>query len=373
MANTPKTDKDRLRDAEEIIRQKQARLTLVEREIKLIRRDNDAAEKIRREIYDLQAVTPNPPKWIIKETDPKITGVPLAILSDIHGGERVDASQVGGVNKFNRQIMHRRLKLWLDVLLDLTIHHMVNPVYPGLILALAGDMITGVIHDELRETNDGTVQLTLLELQETLITIITVLADRFGKVFIPCVVGNHGRETLKPRAKNRVYTSYEWNLYCQLELHFRNDARVKFFIPNETDAYFTVQGHRFLLTHGDSLGVRGGDGIIGALGPIARGTIKVGNSEKQIGRDFDTLLMGHYHTYIPRGDACHAVVNGSVIGYNEYARLQLRVPYSRPTQALMFIHQKYGFTAQWPMYLDAQPKFTGKSWISWEDRRREER
>lgn len=366
---TTKTDKDRLRDADEIIRQKQARLTLLEREIKLIQRDNDAAEKIRREIYGLKETTPEPPIWISRLRDPKSSGVPCAILSDVHMGEKVDRNQVGGVNLFNRAIAKRRLQSWAETLLDLSYNHMVNTDYPGLVLAFGGDMITGIIHDDLRETNDGPVQLALLELQEHLIAAIILLAEKFGRVFIPCVVGNHGRETLKKRGKNRVYTSYEWNLYCQLELYFKNDPRVQFFIPNETDAYFTIQGHRYLLTHGDDLGVKGGDGIIGALGPIARGTIKVGNQQKQIGRDFDTLLIGHYHTYIPRSEAAHVIVNGCIVGYNEFAHVILRVPYSRPTQALWFTHPKYGVTAQWPMYLDTLPRPKTTDWVTWNDRR----
>ena len=342
---------------------------LLEREIKLIKRSNDDAAKVRTEIYGLKEITPEPPAWISRLRDPKSSGVPCVILSDIHMGELVDRSQVGGVNFYNRAVAKKRLKLWTEVLLDLAFNHMVNTDYPGLVLALGGDMITGAIHDDLRETNDGPVQLALLELQEHLIAAITILADKFGKVFIPCVVGNHGRETLKKRAKNRVYTSYEWNLYCQLELYFRHDPRVQFFIPNEADAYFVVQGHRYLLTHGDDLGVRGGDGIIGIIGPVARGTIKVGNQQKQIGRDFDTLLMGDKHTYIPRSAAAQVIVNGCVIGYNEYAHTMLRVPYSRPTQALWFTHPKYGVTCQWPMYLDELPKVKATDWVKWNDRR----
>ena len=183
---------------------------------------------------------------------------------------------------------------------------------------------------------------SLQELQDQMAAAITQMAKAFGKVFVPCVVGNHGRTTTRPRAKGRVYENYEWNLYCQLERHFRGNKDVQFLIPGETDAYFSVMGHRFLLTHGDSLGVKGGDGIIGALGPITRGAIKVGRSEAQIGRDFDTLLIGHYHTYIPRSDASAVIANGSLLGYNEYARLMLRVPYARPSQALWFVHEKHG-------------------------------
>jgi predicted phosphodiesterase len=231
---------------------------------------------------------------------------------------------------------------------------MTSPSYPGVVFCVGGDMITGAIHDDLRETNDGPVTLSVVEVEEQLIGMITMLADKFGKVFVPCVPGNHGRTTIKPRAKNRVFDSWEWVIYQHLKAHFANDPRVTIHVPNEVDAHFAIYGHRFMLTHGDTLGVKGGDGIIGALGPIARGAIKVGRSEAQCGRDFDTLLIGHYHTYIPRGDAVPVLANGSLIGYNEYARLMLRAGPTRPTQRLAFIHPKRGITVQWPIY-DSTP------------------
>jgi predicted phosphodiesterase len=242
---------------------------------------------------------------------------------------------------------------------------MVKPRYPGIVICIAGDMFTGNIIDEIVETNDGFIFQILQELLDHLIAAILRMADAFDRVFVPCVVGNHGRATLRPRMKGRVYTNYEWNLYCQLERYFRHDRRVRFMIPGETDCYFSVLGHRFLLTHGDTLGVKGGDGIIGALGPITRGAIKVGRSEAQIGRDFDTLLMGHWHTWVPRGDASAALVNGSLKGYDEYARLQLRVPYARPSQGLWFIHPRHGITMQLPIYLDEQPKHRKSEWVTW--------
>ncbi|MGE0652011.1 MAG: LAGLIDADG family homing endonuclease, partial [Alphaproteobacteria bacterium] len=104
-------------------------------------------------------------------------------------------------------------------------------------------------------------------------------------------------------------TSFEWLMYCQLERHFRDDPRFRFMIPGEADAHFPVAGQRVMLTHGDSLGTRGGDGMIGPLGPITRGIIKTRNSEAQIGRDFDFCCMGHWHQWMPLHDRGF-VVNG---------------------------------------------------------------
>ncbi|MGD9878928.1 MAG: hypothetical protein AB7F22_07785 [Reyranella sp.] len=342
-------------------------------ELAAIKRDNVTAEQIRETIYGLSAQTPTPPTWLAPSGKKgKSSGVPVVFWSDWHWGERVFADEVGGVNEFNRAIAKERVKTLVDTTIDLTMNHMTIPDYPGIVVILGGDMISGGIHDELRETNEGPLQVTLLEVQEQLIAALTVMANTYGRVFVPCVVGNHGRMTHKPRAKHRVFESYEWNLYCQLERHFRDDPRIQFLIPSEADAHFAVNGHRFMLTHGDALGVKGGDGIIGSLGPIARGTMKVGRSEAQVGRDFDTLLIGHWHSYIPRGEAVPVIVNGALKGYDEYARLYLRARYARPSQALFFVHPKYGITAQWPIYLEPQRNTDasrGAAWVTWETRK----
>jgi hypothetical protein len=352
----------------EVQRKLATKVSLQQKEIKLLTKDNDSSEKIRTEIYDLKAMSADPPEWIATPAGPHqpMTGVPMTNWSDWHHGEKVDKSQVGGKNEFNRKISRKRIQLLVNSTIDLTLNHMVKPEYPGIVICLGGDMITGAIHDDLKETNDGPVQVALLDVQEQLIAALTQMADNFGKVFVPCVVGNHGRTTLKPRAKDRVYTSYEWNLYCQLESHFRNDPRLIFFIPNEADARFTVLGHNFLLTHGDAIATHGGDGIIGAIGPIARGVKKLLLAEAQFGYRVDTVILGHFHAYMSRGDLIPAVENGSLIGFNEYAHLGLRVPASRPCQALWFIHEKRGFTASWPIYLDDYHKLKPKTWLTWD-------
>jgi predicted phosphodiesterase len=319
----------------------------------LLKSNRDTAEKIREEVYGLASLAVTPPDWAISRGKIKgITGVPMTIWSDWHWGETVVAAQVGGVNEFSRPVAEARVKHLVETTVNLAKHHMVNPQYPGVVVALGGDMITGAIHEELAVTNWGTTQQQFIQVQEALEWALLQMAEAFGKVFVPCVVGNHGRDTVKPRFKNRVFQNYEWNLYMQLAKTFRKDKRFRFLVPEDTDAHFRIYNHRFLLTHGDTLGVKGGDGIIGALGPIARGATKVGRAEAQIGRDFDTLLLGHYHTYIPSNDAVPVIVNGALKGYDEYARSALRVRYSRPSQALWFVHPEHGITAQWQVFLD---------------------
>jgi hypothetical protein len=129
--------------------------------------------------------------------------------------------------------------------------------------------------------------------------------------------------------------------------------------------HFERDRHRYLLTHGDSLGVKGGDGLIGALGPIMRGTIKLNRQESQIGRDFDTAIMGHWHQYLTLPGL---IVNNSLKGYDEFSHLALRAPYSRPSQALWFTHPEHGITAHWQVYLEGRKRFERASdeWVTWQ-------
>jgi hypothetical protein len=223
-------------------------------------------------------------------------------------------------------------------------------------------MLTGDIHEELTETNDAPTAVALLDIYEVLVWCISRLADEFGNVFLPCVAGNHGRFTKKPRSKNRAFTNYDWLLYQFLAKHFENDKRVRFMIPDGPDARYLVYGHRYLLTHGDQF--RGGDGQIGALGPITRGNKKKQTRNSQIDQGYDTMLLGHWHQWIPMLDQ---IVNGSLKGYDEYANTS-NFGFQLPIQGLWMTHHKWGITQTWPIYLEERADSVKSSeWLSWKD------
>lgn len=326
-------------------------IKLKDKRIEALQREEDTAETIRKRIYGLAERTPDAPRWLLQDGKPGTRGAPMTIWSDWHANEVVRAEEVGGVNEYNTEIMKKRAEKLVKVTIDLAYNHMgrAKAEYPGVIICLGGDMIGGDIHEELAKTNDRTTQQSINDLTDTLAAAIDTMAAKFGRAFVPCVVGNHGRATKKMQMKHRVWTSHEWNIYCNLEREFRKSKHIQFMIPNAADANFNVYGHRYLLTHGDSLGVKGGDGIIGALGPIMRGMLKTHRSEAQIERDFDTLLIGHWHQYLTLPGL---IVNNALKGYDEFARLALRAPYSRPSQALWFTHPEHGITAHWQVYLE---------------------
>lgn len=358
-ADTPiRDEKDRLQAEVETLRSK---IDDMQRRV-----DDDA--DIRHAIFGLASRVPEPPKWISTGRGKNgFIGAPMTMWSDWHYGEVVRPDEVSGLNNFNSDVAKERVKRLVDTTSDLCFHHMGNgkTVYPGIIVCVNGDIMTGDIHQELNETNDRTPQAQINDLTDIMISAIENLALKFGNVCVFWTVGNHGRGTMKPRMKARVRTSYEWVIGCNVERYFRNNKHVRIIVPVETDIHFNVYGQRFMQTHGDSLGTNGGDGIIGAIGPIMRGAMKVGRSESQVGRDFDWLLLGHWHQmlWLP---GC--IVNNALKGYDEFARLTLRAKYSRPSQALWFVNPEHGLTARWEIYLEGQLQASETmKWVSWQE------
>jgi len=334
----------------EIIRLKDENRAL-EAEIKSIQRDEISAEKVREFIAGVKKALPEPPVWMVDPKPGGSAGVPLTLWSDWHIGEVVSREQVGGVNEFNIPIARLRVKRLVEAIVDLCFNHTVNPTYPGIVVCLGGDMVSGNIH-ELPETNDGTLTEQAKECYSLISGGLMAMAEKFGRVHVVGVVGNHGRLSHKPKAKNRVQDNIEWMLYHFLEARFENDKRITFQIPDETDALFEVAGHRFLLTHGDSTGARGGDGIIGAIGPIVRGEKKVRDVASMTDVFYDTALMGHYHQKVSLDSV---IVNPSLKGYCEFARNVLRCRPERPAQTLIFVHPHYGVIDEKRIWLEKKP------------------
>lgn len=332
-------------------------------ELRQLRDQELTDEAVKREILKLADEVVEPPDWLTdtKRASSKGPGVPTVIASDWHWGEVVDPQQVQGINRYNLEIARDRARTFVTHTIDILKRHMVSPDYPGIVFALGGDMVSGTIHDELTITNERPIMPCVVDLVGVLTWAIETFAEEFGNVFLPCVTGNHGRTTIKIPAKQRAHTSFDWLIYAMLQKRFEKDKRIRFQIPAGTDALYQVYGHRYLLTHGDKLG-RGGDGIIGALGPILRGDTKRRARNAQIDRGYDTLVIGHWHQLI---QLQRVIVNGSLIGYNEYAA-QEAFPYEPPRQALWVTHPTHGITFSAPVLVQAKaPKANGLPWVQW--------
>jgi len=298
------------------------------------------------------------PAWALSAPRDANPGVPTLFLSDIHAGEVVEPRQINGVNTYNLHLCDKRMQhtvataIYLCSLLDRKMR------YPGIVVPLGGDMVSGDIHDELVATNELPTIPTVLELHGFLVAAIRTLLTKFPAVFLPCVTGNHGRNTRKPWAKNRTGTSFDWLLYQMLARSFAADKRVTFYIPDGPDALYRIHHTRYLLTHGDQF--RGGDSIIGPIGPVFRGTQKKLARNQAVAQDFDVAIMGHWHNYIHTE---RIIVNGSMKGYDEYAAAN-NFGFEPPRQALWVTHPRYGINWRMPVLCEQPKAIRAVEWVS---------
>jgi hypothetical protein len=61
--------------------------------------------------------------------------------------------------------------------------------------------------------------------RDLLVWALDAMAERFGKVYVPCAAGNHGRNTLKPEFKRYVYKNFDWMITKLLEAHYAMATR----------------------------------------------------------------------------------------------------------------------------------------------------
>lgn len=281
--------------------------------------------------------------------DPKAPGTPILFVSDWHFGETVLAEEVHGCNEFNHVIAAERLRITFETSVSLLKSHLAHADYPGIVLCLGGDMISGGIHDELRETDfPKTKGEQARQAAEHLSDAVAFLREEFPRVIVYGVPGNHGRNSRKPRMKLYAEDNFDYHTYLLVERDFRGKDRVEFNFPKAREVSFEVPGRRFLLVHGDQF--RGGDGEIGPAGPIIRGgrrkQFTISNMPGMTGHQ--TMLCGHHHQFWV---GSRVIVNGSIKGYDEFA-LGINAPYEPPIQTLLTVHPKHGINWIMPIYCE---------------------
>ncbi len=327
-------------------------------------RENMESGALAEIIGGLIAEPASPPEWL---NPPPRTGeasphVPVAPFADWHGGETVDGEAVRGVNTYSVAVMERRVQRLVKKIITLCRDYGPGN-YPGIVVPLLGDFVSGGLHPELLKTDELRILPSILKVRDLLLGALLSLADEFGFVFVPCTSGNHGRLTKKPEFKGYQHENADWMIYQLLAraLRDRGEKRIIISIPPSNEAEFCIFGLRFLQVHGDMLGVQGGDGIIGAIGPIMRGKMKVGARMRSFGADFDLLLMGHWHQelFLPG-----VLVSNSLKGYDEYVMKKLSAPFSLPSQPLFFVHPKIGITSYSTIKLEDPPEKASAGWVS---------
>lgn len=326
------------------------------RQLRTIRtelRERDAAFREAQRllgVYEtLDAARTDPPRWAApKPAAAKHHGVLCFALSDIHWGARVDPAEINGINAYDLPRAQTRLQYTFNGVVKLARNYFSGVEYDGIQIFLPGDMHSGEIHAELRETNAVGIADSITSLLEPLEAGFNMLADEFGKVNVACVVGNHGRRTKKPVAKRRAFDNYDYLTYRLLARDYGRDSssRVSVTVSPSADLGVQVYGTRYVLTHGDQF--RGGTGISAELAPLLLGVHRKMRRDAATGKPFDVMVMGHFHKtlFLPTNGL---IVCGSVMGYDEHA-FQANFRPERPQSLLWITTPENGITIQSPVF-----------------------
>jgi hypothetical protein len=271
----------------------------------------------------------HPPVIKTPRSRPK-TGMRIAtpsfLISDWHVGETVTLEESLGQNEFNLAIARARAAKCWDNMLWLRKDMARTQSCDDTLLTINGDMVTGDIHDELRETNDGGMRDQCNACIDILYPgIMAMIEATPGICHIICIGGNHGRLTKKQHIKNGTQHSAEHiGVYDPLRRLIGDmGGKVAWHIPQAERHIMTVHGWRVATQHGTMIKSQGGVG--GTLVPMTRWVIRDNQA--------DLYQFGHFH----EADAYGKVIkNGCLIGYSGYCGW-IGVDPERPPEQVAYV------------------------------------
>lgn len=296
----------------------------------------------------LDGVSPVPPAWTTPNTDSSSRAVAMASLSDTHFDEVIRPEEVSYLNEYNRSVGDARLHKYGDSLIKLGRDCFSSNIkIDGFVLNLLGDMISGLIHEELRETNDFPIFDTINHYVDEIAAMLRMLEAYYKRVHVVCVVGNHGRMNPNFRYKGAVSHNFDYWMYRTLAMRFKDNKRITFLIPESIEAIYPVYNTMFCATHGNSF--RGGSGWAGPLLPVMRGDKKKRDRQTKVKMPYDWLLCGHFHS---QHFLSGAIMNGSMVGTSEFS-LGGDFGYEPPQQAFWLVDPVHGVGIRAPVHCTA--------------------
>ena len=308
------------------------------RRAETLSKELDATAHALREVSGLMERPVNPSSWSLPSTGAtKRRAAGLLTISDIHAGEVVRAAEVGGINAYDLDVCRARLRRLFAATIQILPRWASDCKLTGVFVALNGDLVSGDIHEELRETNAITAQRQVWFVADELAAGIAKLADAFGMVYVCVTPGNHGRSTHKTHAKGTADLSYDTMVGDAIRRHFALDKRVTVNVSPSRDATYEILGKRILQTHHDA-GGGGGQGFAGPMLPILRKGKAVEYMSAQSRVFFDLILTAHYHS---SGNLGKILANGSVVGWCEFAQ-SIRASPEVAQQWLCLITERWG-------------------------------
>lgn len=299
------------------------------------------------QFYDSARTEPiKVPTWTVKPTKNGHAGIVVAQMTDWHLDEVVKPEEIFELNAFNRAIALQRIERWTDKVISMPRQYVRGVELEGLVIPATGDLFTGEIHPELKESNESKLLASVLYWQEPIMAALLLLEKEYPSVVVNAVVGNHGRLSFKPIFKGRVYDNVEWLFWSVVRDRLLDrGSEVVVNVSTSMDMNVPIYGRNHLLTHGDQF--QGGTGIAGAYSPLMLGSHRKGKRQSVAGMPMETMVIGHMHQLI---NLPGLIMGGTLKGTDEYA-FGLNLPPAEASQALWITTPERAQTIWMPVFV----------------------
>jgi len=312
-------------------------------------------------VTDIRSLAPtsysSAPAVIKNRTTSGTSQSALLLFSDTHVGQTISPDQTLGFGEYNFSVFLSRLKYLEESVISILENHTTTKI-DELVIAMLGDML----HGALNHGAEADQQVTLFEQYysagHAIAQFFRNLAPHVPVLKIKTVVGNHTRwmNQHKMPAGNR-FSNLDMFLYALTEALTSDIKNIEWDLNKQPFSVFTIQGHVIRASHGDHL--RGGDKSLGIPNhAIAREISATTQLFAKHGQQAPHLYVcGHLHRSIQLPHALgEVIVNGGFPGLDGYALAGNFNPID-PTQRLLFVHPKYGRTAEYTLSLKFAEKF----------------
>jgi DNA-binding CsgD family transcriptional regulator len=332
-------------------------------ELNILRQDN---VRLKKELYNLKKTSQydqyvidvfekhcikHKPVSRIKVKKPdrhRVTEEAILLLSDIHAGEVVSSEAMMNMNEYNFDIMQSRLENVYNNF-NSVIDKMTGYNYKKLNIFALGDLVSGSIHQELVITGGDIVDQVLIT-SDIIAEMVHKWSGRFDEIEFSGVIGNHGRRTERPSYK-RPHNNDDYYLMQFVKAKCTDLPNVKFDLPKASMHMKQIQGHWFLLTHGDCVTSRLGIPWYG----IRRLDSNISQTiMEKLGRKLHAIGLGHFHT---RGTlekiGGQIILNGSLKGGDEFSIGRIFVC-GVPSQTFISVHKDWGVNSVRPIWAETK-------------------
>lgn len=304
------------------------------------------AEKFAMAVAALPPITPPKAQPVVHTGEAEDI---VCLISDMQGGELIDAEEMGGLNEYTFAKLERETWTYLEKLRRIIAERRgAGKQVRRLHVWLLGDIVDGeTIYDGQQWHIEQNVFDQSVTLYEMLAQWIVALLELGVEVVIETIPGNHGRVGKKGQTAHRV--NFDNFLYQYLSIRFRGIRGITFNGPHKSwYKVVDILGWKFHLSHGDDVKGWGGIPFYG----FARAYTNDFMLQALIKESFQYWVCGDKHVQfsIDMGPG-EIIVNGNWVGTSYFSAKALHKG-GRPSQTVFGVTEREGVTWRQPIYLD---------------------